>query len=76
MLTHAVIQAINRMADPRAAPNRQAKAAVMMVCIILPPLHCYDSRRLIAVRQLGCDGRHIWGHSFVEMRIFVIDDEL
>jgi len=34
VLAHTVIQATNRMADPRAAPNRQAKAAVMMVCII------------------------------------------
>jgi len=33
-LAHTVIQATNRMADPRAAPNRQAKAAVMMVCIV------------------------------------------
>jgi hypothetical protein len=55
VLAHAPIVATNIMANTSAAPNRQAKAAGMMVFIIGTPVHGYDAIKLIAGRQLCSD---------------------
>ena len=59
VLAHAPIVATNIMAKTSAAPNRQAKAAGMMVFIIDTPVHGYDAIKLIAGRALCSDWRHI-----------------